>query len=311
MEFKHIPIMFDDCMRMLNIKPDGIYVDGTLGGGGHSLGICERLSGSGRLIGIDRDREAIEAASKRLEAHKSKITLVHNNYADIKEILSCLGIEKIDGALLDLGVSSYQLDNPERGFSYMHNAPLDMRMNREDKLSAYEVVNDYPVRDIARILKEYGEEHWASRIAQFIADYRKKEPIKTTFELNDIIKAAIPASARTNGGHPSKRTFQAIRIEVNNEIGKLGRAISDFFDLLSEDGVLAVITFHSLEDRTVKQLFKTFSTGCTCPPSFPVCVCGKKPQGLLLTKKPITASAGETVLNPRSKSAKLRAIKKI
>ncbi len=311
MEFKHIPIMFDDCMRMLNIKPDGIYVDGTLGGGGHSLGICERLNESGRLIGIDRDKEAIEAAAKRLEAHKSKITLVHNNYSNIKEILSGIGIEKIDGALLDLGVSSYQLDNPERGFSYMHNAPLDMRMNREDKLSAYEVINSYPVEELVRILKEYGEEHWASRIARFIADYRKKSPIKTTFELNDIIKAAIPASARTNGGHPSKRTFQAIRIEVNNEIGRLGRAISDFFDLLSEEGILAVITFHSLEDRTVKQLFKNFSTGCTCPPSFPVCICGKKPRGLLLTKKPITADADEIILNPRSKSAKLRAIRKI
>ena len=310
MEFKHISVMFDDCMRMLDIKPDGIYVDGTLGGGGHSLGICERLNG-GRLIGIDRDTEALNAASRRLDAHKSKITLVHDNYANIKEILSALSVEKIDGALLDLGVSSYQLDNPERGFSYMHDAPLDMRMNREDKLSAYDVVNGYSEQELTRILKEYGEERWSARIARFIVERREKAPVKTTFELNDIITAAVPAKARTGGGHPSKRTFQAIRIEVNNEIGKLGRAISDFFDLLSANGVLAVITFHSLEDRPVKKLFNDFSTGCTCPPSFPICICGKKPRGELLTKKPVTASDDEASYNPRSKSAKLRAIKKL
>lgn len=310
MEFKHISIMFDDCMRLLDIKPDGIYVDGTLGGGGHSAGICERLHG-GRLIGIDRDCEALDAAKKRLDSFKANVTYVHDNYANIKNILSSLSIDKIDGALLDLGVSSYQLDNPERGFSYMHDAPLDMRMNREDKLSAYEIVNSYSESELTRVIKDYGEEHWAARISQFIVNYRKKKPIETTFELNDIIKAAIPASARAGGGHPSKRTFQAIRIEVNSEIEKLERAVSDFFDVLAPSGVLAVITFHSLEDRIVKQLFKGFSTGCTCPPSFPVCVCGNKPKGIVLTKKPVTALPSETVYNPRSKSAKLRAIKKI
>lgn len=311
MEFKHISIMFEDCMRLLNIKENGIYVDGTLGGGGHSLGICERLSANGRLIGIDRDLEAIAAAKQRLENHVGKTTFVNSNYASVKEILAELGISAIDGALLDLGVSSYQLDNPERGFSYMHNAPLDMRMNTRDGFSAYNLVNEYSEKELTRVIRDYGEERWASRIASFIVNSRKNAPIKTTFELNDIIKAAIPASARKDGGHPSKRTFQAIRIEVNGEIEKLEKALTDFFDVLAPSGRLAVITFHSLEDRIVKQLFAKLSTGCTCPPSFPICVCGNVPKGKVLTKKPIVASSDEISFNSRSKSAKLRGIEKL
>ncbi|MBQ3053712.1 MAG: 16S rRNA (cytosine(1402)-N(4))-methyltransferase RsmH [Clostridia bacterium] len=311
MEFKHIPIMFDDCINMLNIQQDGIYVDGTLGGGGHSYGICSRLGDKGRLIGIDRDSEAISAAKKRLEKFEGKVTFVNDNYANIKNVLSKEGPVLINGALLDLGVSSYQLDNPERGFSYMHNAPLDMRMNAQDGFSAYELVNTYSEKDLFRVIKDYGEEKWASRIAKFIVEARKKEDIKTTFQLNDIIKSAIPAGARKDGGHPSKRTFQAIRIEVNGEIEKLKNALSDFFDVLAPGGVLAVITFHSLEDRIVKQLFTELSTGCTCPPSFPICVCGKKPRGKIINKKPMVASGEEIENNSRSKSAKLRGITKL
>ena len=311
MEFKHISIMFEDCMNLLNIQKNGIYVDGTLGGGGHSLGICERLGSDGRLVGIDRDLEAIGAAKKRLEAHNGKTTFVNSNYADIKEILAELHIPSINGALLDLGVSSYQLDNPERGFSYMHDAPLDMRMNAQDGFSAYNLINEYSEKELTRVIKDYGEERWASRIAQFIVNARKNAPIKTTFELNDIIKAAIPASARKDGGHPSKRTFQAIRIEVNSEIEKLEKALSDFFDVLSPGGRLAVITFHSLEDRIAKQLFVKLASGCTCPPSFPVCVCGNVPKGKIITKKPVVASAEEIEFNSRSKSAKLRVIEKL
>ena len=311
MEFKHISIMFEDCMNLLNIQKNGIYVDGTLGGGGHSLGICERLGDSGRLIGIDRDLEAIGAAKERLHNHNGKTTFVNSNYADIKEILAELHIHSINGALLDLGVSSYQLDNPERGFSYMHNAPLDMRMNAQDSFSAYELVNSYSEKELTRVIRDYGEERWASRIAQFIVNARKTAPVETTFELNDIIKAAIPASARKDGGHPSKRTFQAIRIEVNSEIEKLEKALSDFFDVLAPGGRLAVITFHSLEDRIVKQLFAKLASGCTCPPSFPICVCGNVPKGKILTKKPIVASEEEIEFNSRSKSAKLRGIEKL
>lgn len=307
MEFKHIPIMFEDCMNLLNIKQDGIYVDGTLGGGGHSFGICERLGKSGRLIGIDRDIEAIAAAKKKLEKFQN-VTYVNSNYADIKRIAEDLGIVSINGTLLDLGVSSYQLDNPERGFSYMHDAPLDMRMNAEESFSAFNVVNEYTQKELSRILKEYGEERWADRIASFII---KARPVKTTFELNEIIKAAIPAAARKDGGHPSKRTFQAIRIEVNKEIEKLENALSDFFDLLAPGGVLAVITFHSLEDRIVKKLFTKLATGCTCPPDFPICVCGNKPKGKIINKKPIVATEDEIKLNSRSKSAKLRGIVKL
>ena len=311
MEFKHISIMFEDCMRLLDIKKDGIYVDGTLGGGGHSYGICSSLGENGRLIGIDRDMEAIDAAKKRLAEFANITTFVNSNYANIKEILAECGVSSINGALLDLGVSSYQLDNPERGFSYMHDAPLDMRMNAQDSFSAYELINEYSEKELTRVIKDYGEERWASRIARFIVNARKSHPVATTFQLNDIIKSAIPASARKDGGHPSKRTFQAIRIEVNGEIEKLEKAVSDFFDVLAPGGVLAVITFHSLEDRIVKQLFKDFATGCTCPSDFPICVCGKTPRGKILTKKPIVANDEEINFNSRSKSAKLRGIMKL
>ena len=311
MEFKHISIMFEDCMNLLNIQKNGIYVDGTLGGGGHSLGICERLGSDGRLVGIDRDLEAIGAAKKRLEAHNGKTTFVNSNYADIKEILAELHIPSINGALLDLGVSSYQLDNPERGFSYMHDAPLDMRMNAQDGFSAYNLINEYSEKELTRVIKDYGEERWASRIAQFIVNARKNAPIKTTFELNDIIKAAIPASARKDGGHPSKRTFQAIRIEVNAELDTISPMISDAGKRLVKGGRIAVISFHSLEDRLVKLSYRELASGCTCPKDFPVCICGKTPTAKELTKKPILPSDGELENNPRSRSAKLRVAEKI
>ena len=307
MEFLHKPVLFDECMEMLEIKPDGIYVDGTLGGGGHSNGILSLLEG-GRLIGIDRDEAALAAAGKKLEPHKEKVTFVHSNYSEIKSILDELGIEEIDGALLDLGVSSYQLDNPERGFSYMHDAPLDMRMNQSDSKSAYDVVNTYSEKELCRILYDYGEEKWAKRIAKFIVDRR---PINTTFELNEVIKAAVPAGARKEGGHPSKRTFQAIRIEVNEEIERLKKSVEDFFECLKPGGILAIITFHSLEDRIVKDVFNNLKTGCTCDKNLPVCVCGGKPKGILINRKPIIASDNELTENKRSHSAKLRGIQKI
>jgi len=310
MEFSHKPVLYDECMNILEINPNGIYVDGTLGGGGHASGICSRITG-GRFIGIDRDKEAIAAASERLEQFSGKTNFINSNYADIKDILHNLNIPGIDGALLDLGVSSYQLDNPERGFSYMNDAPLDMRMNRDDNFCAYDVVNDYKLEDLHRIIRDYGEEKWAKRIAEFIVQKRIEKPIKTTFELNDVIKAAIPAGARRDGPHPSKRTFQAIRIEVNSELAKLNKALRDFFDCLNPGGVLAVITFHSLEDRAVKELFAELCKGCVCPKDFPVCVCGNTPKGKLIHRKPITASDLELEENPRSRSAKLRGIKKL
>ena len=294
-------------MRLLSIRPDGIYVDGTLGGGGHSYGICSRLR-QGRLIGIDRDKEAIAAAQERLSEFSDKTIFVNENYAKIKQILRQLEIQAVDGALLDLGVSSYQLDNPARGFSYMQDATLDMRMNPEDPLSADDVVNTYSEQALFEVIREYGEEKWAKRIASFIVE---KRPVHTTFELSDIIKAAIPAGARKDGPHPAKRTFQAIRIEVNGELEKLKAALQDFFDCLRPGGSLAVITFHSLEDRIVKQLFQQLTTGCTCPKQLPVCVCGGTPKGTLINRKPITAGEQELEENPRARSAKLRGIKKL
>mgnify|MGYP004705889871 FL=1 len=308
MEFKHKPVLFDECMRMLDVSQDKLYMDGTLGGGGHSEGILER---GGRLIGIDRDSEAIAAAKKRLERFRDRATFVKSNYADVKTVLETLDIPSIDGALLDLGVSSYQLDNPERGFSYMHDARLDMRMNRDDPVSAYEIVNEYSEEQLSRIIYEYGEERWAKRIARFISEERKKAPLETTFQLESIIKAAIPQAARKNGSHPAKRTFQAIRIEVNGELEKLKKALEDIFDSLSSGGRFAVITFHSLEDRIVKETFASFLGGCTCPKEFPICVCGNKPRGKLINRKPITASETELEENPRSRSAKLRGIIKL
>ena len=311
MEFRHVPVLLDECLEGLSIKPDGIYVDGTLGGGGHASAVCERLSGSGTLIGIDRDRDAIDAAGKRLENYPCRKIFVNRNYSDIKEILKDNGIDSIDGALLDLGVSSFQLDNAERGFSYMNDAPLDMRMNRDDSLTAKDVVNGYSRADITRIISAYGEERWASRIASFIEEARKEKPIETTGELTEIIKAAIPASARRTGPHPAKRTFQAIRIEVNEELTRLEKALEDFCDVLSPGGRLCVISFHSLEDRIVKDVMARRADPCTCPPDIPVCVCGKVADIKKITRKPVVPSGEEQEDNPRARSAKLRICEKI
>ena len=311
MEFRHVPVLLDECLEGLSIKPDGIYVDGTLGGGGHASAVCERLSGSGTLIGIDRDRDAIDAAGKRLENYPCRKIFVNRNYSDIKEILKDNGIDSIDGALLDLGVSSFQLDNAERGFSYMNDAPLDMRMNRDDSLTAKDVVNGYSRADLTRIISTYGEERWASRIASFIEEARKEKPIETTGELTEIIKAAIPASARRTGPHPAKRTFQAIRIEVNEELTRLEKALEDFCDVLSPGGRLCVISFHSLEDRIVKDVMARRADPCTCPPDIPVCVCGKVADIKKITRKPVVPSGKEQEDNPRARSAKLRICEKI
>ena len=311
MEFRHTPVLLDQCIENLNIRPDGIYVDGTLGGGGHSFHICERLSEQGMLIGIDRDRDALEAAEKRLRGFSCRKYFVQSNYADIRTVLAEKGIEKIDGALLDIGVSSFQLDNAERGFSYMQDAPLDMRMNRKDDLTAYDVVNSYDRDELTRIIREYGEERWASRIAAFIVRARAEKPVESTSELVELIKEAIPARARRSGPHPAKRTFQAIRIEVNDELGELSRAVDEYLDVMNPGGRLCIITFHSLEDRIVKQKLQKRADPCTCPPEFPVCVCGKKADIRKVTRKPIVAEASELDLNPRARSAKLRVCEKI
>lgn len=311
MEFKHASVLFDECISNLNIKPDGIYVDGTLGGGGHGAGICEKLSEKGTLIGIDRDQDALDAAKKRLESYNCRKIFVKSNYSNIKEILQELKIEAIDGVLLDLGVSSFQLDNFERGFSYMQDAKLDMRMNKENGITAEEIINTYSEKEITDIIKNYGEERWASRISQFIVKARKEKPIETTFELVDIIKGAIPASARREGPHPAKRTFQAIRIEVNDELGQLERAVDEFCDVTSSTGRICIITFHSLEDRIVKEIFNRRANPCTCPSEFPVCICNKKADIRKISRKPIIASKDELEINPRARSAKLRVAEKI
>ena len=305
MEFKHISVLFGESIDALNIKPNGIYADGTLGGGGHSHGILS-TNDSCRLIGIDQDKEAIAAAKERLKEFDGRVTFVNRNFSEIKDILSELDIDEIDGAVLDLGVSSYQLDNAERGFSYMHDAALDMRMNTSSPKSAYDVVNSYSCEELMRIFYDYGEEKWSKRIAEFICEKRKTKPVETTFELVEIIKAAIPKKARMEGGHPAKRTFQAIRIEVNHELEVLERNINDMIDLLNPGGRFCIITFHSLEDRIVKKAFRTAQNPCTCPPDFPVCVCGKKPKGKMVYRKPVLPSDEELEENPRSKSAKLR-----
>ena len=309
MEFKHYSVLLLESVDFLKIKPDGIYLDATLGGGGHSYEILSR--GAGKLIGIDQDREAIAAATKRLEEFSDKVITVNRNFSEVKSILEDLGIDNVDGAVMDLGVSSYQLDNAERGFSYMHDAPLDMRMDRDNPLSAYDVVNSYSEEELRNIFYEYGEEKWSARIAKFIVERRENKPIKTTGELSDIIKAAIPKAARMDGGHPAKRVFQAIRIEVNGELRILKQAVCDFVDVLKPGGVLSIITFHSLEDRIVKKTFQELAKGCTCPKSFPVCVCGKTPQVKILTGKPVLPSEAELDENSRSKSAKLRAVVKL
>ena len=310
MEFNHVPVLFEECMDNLNIRPDGIYVDGTLGGGGHAFGIGQKLSEKGVLIGIDRDQDALDAAAEKLAPLKCRKILVRSTYAEIKDVLTRENISGIDGALLDIGVSSFQLDNSERGFSYMQDAPLDMRMNRDDSMTAADVVNGYTKQQLAEIIREYGEERWASRIAEFIIRARKDTEIETTGQLVDIIKAAIPASARREGPHPAKRTFQAIRIEVNSELEQLEKAVDEFCDVLNPGGRLCIITFHSLEDRIVKQAFSRRLNPCTCPPEFPVCVCGKVSDAVKVTGKPITAGEEELERNPRARSAKLRVIGK-
>ena len=311
MDFKHVPVLYEECLEGLAIKPDGIYVDGTLGGAGHAFGIGSRLSEKGILIGIDRDKEAIKAAEKRLESLSCTKFLVQSTYDQIEDVLTQLQIDGIDGALLDIGVSSYQLDNGERGFSYMHDAPLDMRMNQDDSFSAYDVVNGYDKKKLTEIIRKYGEERWASRISDFIVKHRREEgDIKTTGELVDIIKAAIPASARREGPHPAKRTFQAIRIEVNSELEQLENAIDRFCDVLRPGGRLCIITFHSLEDRFVKEAFQRRLNPCTCPKEFPVCVCGKVTDVVKVTGKPIISGEEELTENPRARSAKLRIIEK-
>ena len=307
MEFHHISVLLNECIDNLNITPDGIYVDGTMGGGGHSLEIAKRLT-TGRLICIDQDPNAPEAAGKRLAEYKDRITFVRDNFGNIANILDSLGIEKIDGMLLDIGVSSHQLDEAERGFSYQQDAPLDMRMNPDRPFSAYDVVNGYDEDELDRVIFTYGEERWARRIAQFIVKERENKPIETTGELVDIIKKAVPKGARKDGPHPAKRTFQAIRIEVNGELEVLQRAIDDVAARLAVGGRLCIITFHSLEDRIVKEAFRKQENPCICPPQFPVCVCGKKPLGRVITRKPILPSKEELEENPRSRSAKLRVL---
>lgn len=311
MDFKHISVLLEESVEFLNVKPDGVYVDGTLGGGGHSELILKRLGENGRLIGIDRDMTAIRAASERLNCFGEKFIPVHDNFKNVKKVLKNLNIEKIDGAILDLGVSSPQLDNGERGFSYNYDARLDMRMNKEDKLSAFEVVNTYPEERLKKIIYDYGEERFAGAIARKIIEARNIKEIETTFELSDIIKSAMPAKERFKDKHPAKRTFQAIRIEVNGELELLKPAIRDFVDVLKPGGVLAIITFHSLEDRIVKLEFSDFAKGCECPKSFPVCVCGKEPVVRLVNKKPVVSGKKELDENYRAHSAKLRAVEKI
>lgn len=304
MEFNHYSVMLAETIDNLNIKPDGIYVDGTLGGGGHAYELCSRLMG-GRFYGIDQDDAAIAAASKRLEPFGERVTILRNNYCNARAALLEQGIHKVDGIVLDLGVSSYQLDTEERGFSYRFDAPLDMRMDRRQSLTARDILNDYTEMELFRIIRDYGEDKFAKNIAKHIVRAREQKTIETTFELNEIIKAAIPAKMRQNG-HPSKQTFQAIRIECNRELEVLRTSLDDFIDMLNPGGRLCIITFHSLEDRMVKAAFRKNEKPCTCPSEFPVCVCGKLSKGEVITKKPILPSEEELLVNSRSKSAKLR-----
>ena len=309
-EFHHVSVLLDECIEGLDIKPEGIYVDGTLGGAGHSSHIVQHLT-TGRLIGIDRDPVALKAAGARLEPWKDRVTLVHSNFCEIASVLDDLGIEAVDGILLDLGVSSPQLDDGARGFSYMADAPLDMRMNNEDPLTAYTVVNTWPYEELKRILYDYGEERYAPQIAANICRRREQTPIQTTLELVDVIRSAMPSAALREKQHPAKRSFQAIRIAVNDELGSVEKVMRDAIPRLAPGGRLAVITFHSLEDRIVKTAMANASKGCTCPPNFPVCVCGKKPQVKLVSRKPIVSGEEELERNPRARSAKLRICEKI
>ena len=309
--FGHYSVLLNETVDSLNINPDGVYVDCTLGGAGHSNLIASRLSEKGRLIGIDRDEFALGKAKERLEKYGDRIILLHTNFVDGADRIKQEGFDRIDGVVADLGVSSFQLDDATRGFSYMQDAPLDMRMDRTEDFTAYDVVNTYSERELSKIIDMYGEERFASSIARKIVRYREEKPIETTNELSDIIKSAIPAKNKADGPHPAKRTFQAIRIEVNGELNIIADTINSFFPLLNSGGRMAIITFHSLEDRIVKHTFLEKTVGCTCPPDFPVCVCGKKSEGKVITKKPILPSEQELEENPRSRSAKLRVLEKI
>lgn len=311
MEFKHKSVLLYETVDELNIKPDGIYVDGTLGGGGHSYEIAGRLSEGGRLIGIDQDEDAIKAASKRLELYMDRVTIVRNNYCNMDKVLDELGIDKVDGIMLDLGVSSYQLDAADRGFTYNVDTALDMRMDQRQEITAKDIVNEYSEFDLYRIIRDYGEDRFAKNIAKHIVAARQEKPIETTFELNDIIKAAIPMKVRATGGHPSKRTYQAIRIELNKELEVLENSIDMMIDRLKPEGRLCIITFHSLEDRIVKTRFRNNENPCTCPPSFPACVCGKVPKGRVITRKPVVPTDEEINENSRSKSSKLRVFERV
>ena len=306
MEFSHKSVLLHETIDYLNIRPDGVYLDGTLGGGGHSSEILKRLGEKGRLIGIDQDRDAIEAATKKLAVFGDRVTIVRENYEHFRSVLDAEGIEKVDGILLDLGVSSYQFDDAARGFSYRENAPLDMRMDDRTEMTAADIVNHYTESELYRVIRDYGEDPFAKNIAKHIVRAREQEPVVTTDQLVECIKQAIPAKIREKGGHPAKRTFQALRIELNRELQILQDSLSDMVDALAPGGRIAVITFHSLEDRIVKQTFRTAENPCICPPDFPVCVCGRKSRGTVVTKKPVTASEEELQDNPRAHSAKLR-----
>ena len=311
MEFKHKSVLLQETIDNLNIRPDGIYVDGTLGGGGHSYEIASRLSSKGRLIGIDQDEAAIAAAGERLKPFADRVTIVRNNYCNMDMVLKDLGIERVDGILLDLGVSSYQLDTAERGFTYKTDAPLDMRMDRRQQMTAKDILNEYSEMELYRIIRDYGEDKFAKNIAKHIVQARQKAPIETTGQLIEVIKAAIPKKVRATGGHPAKKTFQAIRIELNHELDVLKNNLEDMIDLLNDEGRIAIITFHSLEDRIVKNIFRTSERPCICPPEFPVCVCGKKPRAKLVCRKPIEPTQEEIERNNRSRSAKLRVLERL
>ena len=311
MEFKHKSVLIFETIDNLNIKPDGIYVDGTLGGGGHSFQILKRLGDGGRLIGIDQDEDVLKAAGERLAIFEDKVTTVRSNYCHMKQVLHDLGIQKVSGIVLDLGVSSYQLDEPERGFTYREDVPLDMRMDRRNPKTAKNIVNEYSEMELFRIIRDFGEDKFAKNIAKHIVAAREKKEIETTGELIEIIKAAIPAKMRQEGGHPAKRTFQAIRIELNKELEVLTDSIDTMIDLLNDGGRICIITFHSLEDRIVKTIYKTNENPCICPSHFPVCVCGRKPKGKVITRKPIVPSDEELEENSRSKSSKLRVFERI
>lgn len=310
-EFNHTSVLLNETIEALHIKPDGVYLDGTLGGGGHAYEVCRRLGDEGRFYGIDQDAAAIEAAGKRLEEFGGRVSIIRDNYCNAREVLKEKDVSHVDGILLDLGVSSYQLDTVERGFTYKYDTPLDMRMDQRQKLTAKDIVNDYDEQTLYRVIRDYGEDQFAKNIAKHIVQARAEKPIETTFELNEIVKAAIPAKIRASGGHPSKRTFQAIRIECNRELDVLKNSLEDFVNMLNPQGRLCIITFHSLEDRIVKNFFREMENPCTCPPEFPVCVCGKIPYGKAVPRRPILPSEEEMEVNARSKSAKLRVFERI